>query len=254
MLILKGFIIGVGKIIPGISGSILAISMGLYDKTIRAISHFFKDVKNNFIFLIQIFIGIFLAIIFGSRLIYYLITNHYLITIYTIIGFILGEIPVLIKKCHYTKKNFIYTLIPFLLIITLNYFTNSQIKTTANNITVVALGLIEAATTIIPGISGTAVLINMGYYNFVLANVSSMSITFWLFYVIGIIIGFFLFIKIIDYLMTRHSEKFYLIINGFVLSSLLTIFIKTFANFSVTSFIVGIIMMIVASILSYLNS
>ena len=72
MDILKGFIIGIGKIIPGVSGSVLAISMGIYDKIIKSISNFFSDIKNNSIFLFKVSIGMIIAISFFSNIIVYL--------------------------------------------------------------------------------------------------------------------------------------------------------------------------------------
>ena len=70
MLILKSILIGIGKIIPGISGSVIAMTMGLYEPIINAISNFFKSPKENFLFLFKVFLGIFLAIIFGSKILY----------------------------------------------------------------------------------------------------------------------------------------------------------------------------------------
>ena len=54
MLIFKAFLIGLGKIIPGVSGSIIAISFGLYEKIIDAISNYFKDIKKNTIFYLKL--------------------------------------------------------------------------------------------------------------------------------------------------------------------------------------------------------
>ena len=56
MLILKGFIIGVGKIIPGVSGSMLAISMGIYQQMIDSIINFFNNIKQNIILLLCFFL------------------------------------------------------------------------------------------------------------------------------------------------------------------------------------------------------
>ena len=66
--ILKGIIIGIGKIIPGVSGSVLAISLGIYEKAIYSFNNIFKDYRNIY-FLLKIFIGVLIAIIFGSKII-----------------------------------------------------------------------------------------------------------------------------------------------------------------------------------------
>ena len=59
MIFLKGIIVGIGKIIPGVSGSMLAISMGIYEKLLNSINNFFSDIKNNFIFFNAVFSIIF---------------------------------------------------------------------------------------------------------------------------------------------------------------------------------------------------
>ena len=92
MLILKGIIIGIGKIIPGVSGSMLAISMGIYQKLIDSINNFFKYPKENLKFLIKIGIGIIISIIFFSNIILNCLNNYYLVTIFFFIGLIIGSL------------------------------------------------------------------------------------------------------------------------------------------------------------------
>ena len=175
LIILKGFIIGIGKIIPGISGSVLAISMGVYDKIINSFSSFFKKPKENFIFLFQILLGIFLAMIIGSKIIYYLINNFYKITMILILIFIISTIPQLIKTTKYNKKNIIISIISFLLTFALNYF---KINLNINLLTIIFLGILESITSIVPGISGTAIFINLGVYEYILKNIGDFNINF----------------------------------------------------------------------------
>ena len=84
--LLKGLLIGIGKIIPGLSGTIMMISFGLYDKAISAITNFYKDIKNNLLFLINIGIGIVIGIVMFSRVINYFIVNCYIYTMSLFIG------------------------------------------------------------------------------------------------------------------------------------------------------------------------
>ena len=76
ILIIKGLIVGLGKIIPGVSGSILAIRLNIYEDMIYSINNLFN--KKSIIFLTKIGIGIVLAIIFGSNIITYLLSKFYL--------------------------------------------------------------------------------------------------------------------------------------------------------------------------------
>lgn len=250
LLILKGFIIGIGKIIPGISGSVLAISMGVYDKIIYSFSNFFKDVKKNFIFLLQIFIGIFISIFLGSKLIHYLINNYYVITMFTILGFIIGTIPSLIRKTKYNKKNIMISIISFLCTFAL---TSIKLNLIINFSTNIFLGLIEAFTSIVPGISGTAIFINIGVYNHILNGISTLNINFLIFYILGILIGIIIFSKLINLLLEKHENEFLSITNGLVIASLIPIF-KNVLSGSLNEIIMGLILFILATFISYLNT
>jgi len=251
MLILKGFIIGIGKILPGISGSFLAISMGIYDKIIDSFSNFFKNPKKNFIFLMQILIGVFLAVVLGSKLVHYLITNFYLISMFVISGFIIGTIPSLIKKINYNKKSIIISIISFLLIFALNYALD--IKLSINISTIILLGFVEAFTSIVPGISGTAIFINLGIYDYVLENIGNMNFNFLIFYALGILIGLIIFSKLINILIQKHNTEFLSIINGLVIASSIDV-LKNCFNGSLQEIIIGINLLIISAFITYLNT
>ena len=93
---LKGFIIGIGKIVPGVSGAMLAITLGVYDKAIQAFTGFTSDIKKNFKYLLLLGIGIISSIIVFSKIINYFYTNHYIPTMLFFMGLIIGGIPGLI--------------------------------------------------------------------------------------------------------------------------------------------------------------
>ncbi len=107
LLIIKGFIVGLGKIIPGISGSMLAITLGIYEKIIDAITNFFSDIKRNSKLLINFSIGVFLAIIFFSKLILFFLNNYYYETMFLFLGLIMGTLLPFIKQVKINKKNII---------------------------------------------------------------------------------------------------------------------------------------------------
>ena len=121
-LIVQGFIVGVGKIIPGVSGSMLAMFMGLYEPLMEAVTQFFDDKKKHFYLLFNFGIGLFLAIVLFSKIILFLLENYYYFTIYLFLGLIMGTVFRFKKNIKFHKKNiFIFVLafsfmifIPFL--------------------------------------------------------------------------------------------------------------------------------------------
>ena len=230
-LIFKGFIVGLGKIIPGVSGSLIAVSLGIYEKSIECISHFFKDVRNNLYFLGLIGIGVVLAVILGSKVIILLINNFYLPTMFLFIGLIAGGIPDLLKE----KKNksildvlliiisFSIVLIIGLLGTTLNF---NPTKNASSLFIISGIGFIDAVTMVIPGISGTAIFIL-------------------LFFAFGLVLGIILVSKFMNYCFKNYKDSIYMIIIGFSLSSVYMMFSETLKNTnSVSTIIFGIIMML----------
>lgn len=253
-LIFKGFIVGLGKIIPGVSGSLIAVSLGIYEKSIECISHFLKDVRNNLYFLGLIGIGVVLAVILGSKVIILLINNFYLPTMFLFIGLIAGGIPDLLKE----KKNksildvlliiisFSIVLIIGLLGTNLNFIPT---KSVSSLFIISGIGFIDAATMVIPGISGTAIFILLGCYDFVLNLFSNLlnfnNFLYILFFTFGLVLGIILVSKFMNYCFKNYKDSIYMIIIGFSLSSVYMMFSETLKNTnSISTIIFGIIMML----------
>ena len=95
--ILKGILIGIGKILPGISGSLIAISLGVYYKSIHIIGNIYKINKNDLIFLSNLLIGICISIVLFSKLIINLLNIYYIQTMLLFLGLITGCINGLLK-------------------------------------------------------------------------------------------------------------------------------------------------------------
>ena len=109
----KGFIIGIGKIIPGVSGAMLAISMGIYDKALNYISNFRENKKESIKYLFPISLGIILSIIFFSKIISISLNNFYLITMLFFVGLIIGGIPSI--TCKVKKQDYFIVIISFII-------------------------------------------------------------------------------------------------------------------------------------------
>ena len=103
-LIIKGMIIGIANVIPGVSGGTLMITLGIYEQVINTISHFLKNMKNNSKFIIPLGIGMGLAILLFSKLIGYSLNKFPFATTFFFIGLILGGIPILWRKVKLSSK------------------------------------------------------------------------------------------------------------------------------------------------------
>ena len=256
-LFIKGFIIGVAKIIPGVSGAMLAISMGIYEKALDAIGNFRRDSKKNIIFLIPIGIGVVLAIILTSNVVDYFLTNYYLPTMLLFIGLIIGGLPELFKKIdrkNIKKRNIVVFIISLSFVFLLSLVGEQNIFTNANSAVVnyflfLLIGLIDAITMVIPGISGTAIMMLLGCYHLlirVLASLTSIdsiiaNFGILMFYGIGVILGIIYLAKLMTYLFKRNENLVYSGILGFAISSIVLLLISTFKNsYDVWEIIIGL--------------
>lgn len=252
LLILKGIIIGIGKIIPGVSGSMLAISMGIYQKMIDSVNNFFKNPYENFKFLIKIGIGVVISIVFLSNIILNCLNKFYLITIFFFVGLIIGGCED-IKQNTNKKYNFM-SVISFVLVTLLGFINiNNEVNITNsffNSLYFLFIGFVDAVTMVIPGISGTATLMMLGAYEKVMELYSNIfkfnifidNLKLIIPYVIGIVLGIVITVKLINFLFKRYKEKTYSSILGFSISTIILMFIKCLNSFyTITHLIIGFI-------------
>lgn len=263
-LFIKGILIGIGKIIPGVSGSMIALNLGLYEKAIDSISNFFKDKKNNFVFLSIVGSGILFSIIVGSRLISYFLNNFYFITMLFFIGLLFGTIPSLLFKLELNnKKQLVFFIIIFVIMVIICFKKNDNMYVYSddfyNNLFVFIIGIIDAITMIIPGISGTAIFMIMGCYQFFLEIFiklnsftqiySNIKIIF--LFTLGLFLGIILISKFINYLLNYKKNIIYPLIIAFSLSSILILFINTFCvKFNLIDLFLGIFLLFLGMNLS----
>ena len=258
ILVMKGFIIGIAKIIPGVSGSLVAFNLGLYERGIEAISNFFKNTKSNMIFLLNVGIGIIFSIIIGSKIIDCLLLKFYFPTMLLFIGLLIGTIPDLFKKANIkTKNEWFYFIIIFILMIIFttlkennNYIYIDNLK---NNLYVILIGFIDALTMIIPGISGTATFMIIGCYEFFLsifANLTNINnivenIKIIILFSVGLFLGIIIITKLMSYLLNNKKDIIYPIITSFSVSSIVFLMLQVLnTKIKLIELLIGIILFI----------
>lgn len=247
-LILKSFIVGIGKIIPGVSGSMLAITLGIYESIIEAITNFFSNTKANLKLLLNFSIGIFLAILLFSRLLIFLLNNYYEVTMYLFLGLIVGTLLPFTKELKFTQKNTLVFLIFLIITLILTFVTTTNNYVFNNNILdyvyTFFLGVIDAFTSIIPGISGTIIFMLLGSYEYVLSILANPFNFIFIIYGVGMISGIIIICHIMRYLLKHYKDTTCIAIFAFMVSSITILFLslKNFLNpFLFIIFILGAI-------------
>lgn len=258
--IIKGMIIGIANVIPGLSGGTIAVSMGVYEKLIHTINNIFKTpfkcIKEIWTYIVGIGLGIIVAV-FGIT---YLFEVSPIPTAMLFVGLVLGAIPTIggkIDEKNISKRDII-TFVVFLAVIISVPFLKSSVATINDNsasiyFIVFLLGIVAAATMVIPGVSGSMILMAFGYYEYIMATISSFikaavnfefAVAFDELMIlapfgIGVIIGIIAIAKLIEWLLEHHEKTVYWGILGLLVASPFPIIINL--DMSGISIVVAII-------------
>ncbi len=238
---LKGALIGVAMIIPGVSGGTIAVLLDIYDKLINAISNLKKDFKASFAFLFPVVLGMalaFMAMYFPLKLALKYIPIQ---TISLFAGLMLGSIPSLFsdsKNNGFKKLDLIGIICSFVLVIGICFIPNMGNVDLSVNMPsyqyalLFLMGLLASCALVVPGISGSMLLLIFGYYEPILNTISELknnfghSLLVLVLVALGIVLGFLVIAKIMNYLLTKFKRATYWTIFGFVVGSIIAIFLS----------------------------
>lgn len=256
--IIYGAIIGVANIIPGVSGGTMAVILNIYDALIGAVSNLRKDFKKNVLFLLPIGIGAGLGIILFSKLIEYFLEIFPMQINFFFMGLIIGSIPMIYKRA--THKAFkpvaiIPFIITFLIMVGLSFLGGDENTgviidtiTLGSAVKLVICGAVAAACAILPGVSGSLILVVLGVYTSILAAISSFNIPVLMFAGIGVLIGLVGGAKLIDVCLKKDEQLTFFGILGLVVGSIIPVFKASQFEFSVGAIGAVVVMLIGAAI------
>nr|WP_300209378.1 DUF368 domain-containing protein [uncultured Anaerostipes sp.] len=246
--ICRGALLGVANIMPGVSGGTLAISMGIYNKIIYAVTHLRKDLKNSVRILMPIGIGVLLGFIGLSYVIRGLFVYYPLQTNFLFIGLVLGGLPEIVKPIRrerITCARILIFLLFFVLVSGLPLLNISGKEAMMDlsfitGIKMFGIGIISAATMVIPGVSGSMILLIFGYYQPLLDEITGCISGLLMMdgdkilrgivllgpAVLGVGIGIIVIAKLVEYLLGHHKITSYWAIFGLILASPIGIFLE----------------------------
>lgn len=250
---LKGIIIGIATLVPGVSGGTMAIILGIYDDLLRSIGHFFEDIKSHTMLLLEIGLGGLTALILFSRILESALENQPFAMRFLFIGVICGGLPVLYKKStsgKRSKTDLLFLLIGFIIVILMGSdpATTTTMATSQGILSIVFLliaGIVVSIALVLPGISASFMLLTLNLYDVTLNAINNRNIPFLIPLGIGVIIGVLATTRLIENLLEKYPSKTYLLILGFVVGSIIPVFpgIPQGINIviSIIAFIIGFI-------------
>ncbi|MBG3163808.1 DUF368 domain-containing protein [Staphylococcus aureus] len=240
--ILKGFAMGTSDLVPGVSGGTIALLLGIYNQFIASISGIFsRRFWPSFTFLIPIIIGMLLAMGSLSNLFNYLLSQHHIPTMFFFGGLIIGIVPYLLKisnyKTSFTTKHYMMVIAGIAILIVITLMNNGD-KHAGETLTLSTgliikyfiVGMCASSAMLLPGISGSFMLLVFGVYGTVMLAISEVvklnfaGLPILLAVGFGVLAGFIISSKIIQYFLTHHKLMTFALIIGFVVGSLFAVF------------------------------
>ncbi|HCY7230148.1 TPA: DUF368 domain-containing protein [Staphylococcus aureus] len=240
--ILKGFAMGTSDLVPGVSGGTIALLLGIYNQFIASISGIFsRRFWPSFTFLIPIIIGMLLAMGSLSNLFNYLLSQHHIPTMFFFGGLIIGIVPYLLKisnyKTSFTTKHYMMVIAGIAILIVITLMNNGDkhagetlTLSTSLIIKYFIAGMCASSAMLLPGISGAFMLLVFGVYGTVMLAISEVvklnfaGLPILLAVGFGVLAGFIISSKIIQYFLTHHKLMTFALIIGFVVGSLFAVF------------------------------
>ena len=207
---LKGIIVGIGGIAPGLSGSVLLVILGLYQKTITAIGTLFKNFKKNVAFLFPLCLGFGVGVIIFSKIVDFLLGNFEMYTRFAFLGLVLGTVPLFykeVKKEGFNKKYYIVILLSAIAGFSL-FFLNKDlfpVITNPNIFQSVLLGIAVAGSSIVPGVDSAVILSSLGLYELYVGSIADFNLSVLIPAGVGLVIG----VLVISFIMNKLISKFY---------------------------------------------
>lgn len=262
----KGICIGIANVIPGFSGGTMAVILNIYEKVIYAFSNIFSHpievLKKLWTLLIGVIVGIIVFVLAIAKL----LELFPLPTIIFFIGLIVGSIPNVYsnarKNTKVTIKDIIAFVVAIAIMVVLPLINSNSFSGNINIVVIIMLflmGIISAAAMVIPGISGSLVLMAFGYYIYIVTNIKELLAGFLTFdftnlftsfvsvlvFVIGCILGAVYVAKLINLLLKQHHQTVYFTILGLLIASPFVIvwmnYESLLSNTKIESIIIGVI-------------
>ncbi|EKF50964.1 DUF368 domain-containing protein [Lactococcus garvieae] len=231
--LIKGMIIALGFILPGVSGGVLAAILGIYERMLHFLAHIRQDFKKNFLFFLPVGIGGILGLVLLSQPLEWLLAHYQVIVLWGFAGAILGTLPSLFKESTRQKtrekSDWLVLLLTFILSTVILYMLPAIAGTVpANFFGFFLAGILIALGVLVPGLSPSNLLLILGLFSPMLEGFKNRDILgVFLPIAIGGIFTLVSFSKIMEkLLLTQHSKVYHFII-GLVLSSTLLIVIPT---------------------------
>ena len=233
---LKGLLIGMANIIPGVSGGTIAVVTGIYEELVHSFANFFSSEggwKRNLAFLAPVLVGILAGNIGLARMIGMLLETAPVATNWGLIGLMLGSAPFLVRKSgiqSFSPSYIFLFLAGFGVVLWMGLTPRPddalpiESVSLGNGALLFGAAIIASFAMIIPGVSGSFLLLLMGMYSTLQNGFSTLNLPLIVVYVAGTLLGVVLGSKGIALLLRRAQAGTYAVVMGLVMGSVVALY------------------------------
>lgn len=236
--LVKGILIGIGFITPGLSGGVIAVVLGVYERLMKFLAKIREQFLQNFLYFLPIGIGGIIGVIAFSAAVDWAYANYPAQFIWLCIGFIVGTLPSLIKTAGKEGRTTLHWIIMVLLAVG-TYLLMSWLAS-AGSVTLkqnfwswVLSGALIGIGVVVPGMSPSNFLIYLGLYQPMAAGIKSLNFGVILPLMLGGLLALVLLVKLVAWLFKHHYALMYHLILGIVIGSTLAIIPKGVSGWGV---------------------
>ncbi|MCL1979015.1 MAG: DUF368 domain-containing protein [Methanomassiliicoccaceae archaeon] len=236
---LIGALLGIISFVPGVSGVVLAVTLGVYERIVEDIADIFHKIRQDFNFLMVIGLGLLFGMVIASFGLKYVIDNYTIAAMMLFLGMILGQIPQLWKytlpEVKPSKTDITALVIGVLIMCLFLVFRVSEDVEVGHDVASILLmlliGVIYAIAHIAPGISGSTLLLAIGLLYLPMEVISSFDFVLLLPFAIGTAVGLIGFARTVHYAISNYRKTTYMMIFGLTIGSFLVVFKEAYSAY-----------------------
>ncbi len=253
---LKGIVVGVGGVAPGLSGSVMLIILGLYEKAVNAIGTLFKNFKKNIAFLIPLVLGFGAGVLLFSKIVNFILKNYEFGTRYLFLGLVIGTVPLFYKQ---VKKNGfrtrMYLVVAGAVAVGLFLFSYNKnwfpVVTNPTTLQSGLLGVAVAGSSIVPGVDSAVILSALGLYELYVGSLAELNLAVLIPALGGLVVGAVLISAVMNFLIKRFYTMTFSVVFGFFLAIIPNVLNETCKIGSVSGGILALVLVVAGFFASY---
>lgn len=220
---LKGIVAGVGGVAPGLSGSVLLVILGLYEKMINAIGTLFKNFKKNLLLLLPVIGGMVVGVLVFSKLVDFLLEQFEFHTRFAFLGLVIGTVPLFYREVRKNgfRRRYYFVIAAAAAAGTALFLFNKNlfpVITEPNLWQSMVLGVAVAGSSIIPGVDSAAILSALGLYELWVSSLANFDLRVLIPAVVGVAVGALALSALMNLLIKKAYTATFSVIFGLFLS------------------------------------